>query len=125
MTPRQWSKETLPDDVWEQFEAEASGETARWEAQRRQNDPEYQKRINEEVENIREGIRMQRKLDRIIGIGGIVIFALWVVFSSILWLIYVLRGGQEWSLYMFFVGHILGFAGIILSSCCLSRSKRI
>lgn len=101
-----------------------SGETAWLEAQRRQNDPEYQKRIDEEVKGICEGIRMRRKADRIIGIGGIAIFAVWMVLSSILWLIYVLEGGQEWSLYMFFVGPILGFAGIVLSYCCLIRSKR-
>lgn len=123
MTSRQWSKaiQALPDDVWETLEAEASGETARREAQRRQNDPEEQKRI----ENIREGIRMWRKFNRIIGIGGIAIFTIWAVFSGILWLIYVLRGGQEWSLYMFFAGPILGFAGMILSSCCLIRFKKI
>lgn len=125
MTREQWGKavQTLPDDVWEQFEAEASGETAQLEAQRRRNDPEYQKRIDEEVKSIREIIRRQRKADRIIGISGIITFAIWMAFSGILWIIYVLGGGQEWSLYMFFAGPVLGLIGILFSYCILIRSK--
>lgn len=115
--------QTLPDDVWEQFEAEVSGETARLEAQRRQSDPEYQRMIDEEVKNILAVTKTRRKFDRIIGIVGNIIFTLWTLLSCGLWLFYVLNGGTDWSLYMFFVGPILGFAGIILSSFCLVKSK--